>query len=293
MSANRQDCAPTDPSAIRVKMAYSVPVDGDAVIRIFPPNSGKSMETPARVRHDMMVTDCRPIADELSMDTAGFAFQKAPTSFTNFFDTQAVKTRYYDECANLLKQTLDAEAVFVFDHNVRSRERSDAGQEGVRRPADGAHNDYTLTSGPRRIREVLEENDAASLLDRRAALINLWRPLRGPVQDHPLGICDARSTSPDDFMATRIEHFVEGELEAPNLSGEVYLFLHNPAHRWYYVSDMRADEALFLKCFDTAEDGRARFTGHSSFCNPASPEHALPRESIEVRTVVVYREPKA
>jgi len=51
---------------------------------------------------------------------------------------------------------------------------------------------------------------------------------------------------------------------------------------------MRADEAILIKCYDSAEDGRARFTAHSAFEDPTTPTDALPRESIELRTLVLH-----
>ena len=51
---------------------------------------------------------------------------------------------------------------------------------------------------------------------------------------------------------------------------------------------MRADEALLLKCYDSATDGRARFTPHSAFEDPTTPPDAPPRESIELRTLVFF-----
>jgi hypothetical protein len=60
------------------------------------------------------------------------------------------------------------------------------------------------------------------------------------------------------------------------------------AHRWYYYSEMRADEVLLLKCMDSPAEGRARFTAHSAFDDPRAPSDARPRESIEVRTIAFY-----
>jgi hypothetical protein len=274
--------------SVSVSMAYSAPVDGLAHIRIYPPVAGRSNEAPRRERHDVKVYDCRSIADQLDMDVAGFSFQRAPTTFSDFFNEEAVREHYYPEVVSVLREQLKAQAVFVFDHNVRSQPRSDQKQAGVRAPVDGAHNDYTLNSGPRRINEILAYNGASDLIGKRAALVNLWRPLRGPVQDHPMAVCDARTTHLDDFIPTRIEHYLEDNLETPHLTGEVYSFRHSEAHRWFFASDMQSEEVLLLKCFDTAHDGIARFTGHTGFKNPACPPDFLPRESIEARTVVVY-----
>ncbi len=49
---------------------------------------------------------------------------------------------------------------------------------------------------------------------------------------------------------------------------------------------MARHEALLIKCYDSARDGRARFTIHTAFDDPASPPGAPPRESIESRTFV-------
>jgi hypothetical protein len=51
---------------------------------------------------------------------------------------------------------------------------------------------------------------------------------------------------------------------------------------------MRPDEVMLLKCFDSARDGRARFTAHSAFDDPNTRENAPPRESIEVRTLAFF-----
>jgi hypothetical protein len=51
---------------------------------------------------------------------------------------------------------------------------------------------------------------------------------------------------------------------------------------------MTPDEALLLKCFDSIQDGRARFTAHTAFEDPTAPPDAPARESIEVRALVFF-----
>jgi hypothetical protein len=51
---------------------------------------------------------------------------------------------------------------------------------------------------------------------------------------------------------------------------------------------MQPDEALLIKCFDSETDGRARFSAHTSFEDPSSPADALPRVSIELRTIAFF-----
>ena len=99
------------------------------------------------------------------------------------------------------------------------------------------------------------------------ALVNVWRPIVGPVEDRPLTVCDERTTTPGDFVEVEIQHFGEEDLEVPRHRGHVYSCRHNPNHRWYYASHMQPDEVLFLKGWDS-EPGRACFTPHTGFVNP-------------------------
>jgi hypothetical protein len=111
-------------------------------------------------------------------------------------------------------------------------------------------------------------------------VINLWRPIRGPLRDAPLAVCDAASVDSEDL--------VPSDLVYQNRTGETYGVNYNPAHRWFYVPEMQPDEALLLKCYDSATDGRARFASHTAFEDPTTPADAPPRESIEIRTLVFH-----
>ena len=273
---------------VNVNLAYTKVMDQRPIIQVYPPNSGRGNIFPERERVEMPIYDCRPLVDQLSLDDAGFVVVDEPTEFDDFYNPEAVKAQYYPQVIELLKRHTGGIEAFVFDHNVRNQTRADRGDPGVREPVDGAHNDYTVSSGPRRVLEILEENDAMHLEGKRAALINVWRPIVGPVQDFPMAICDARTAVLDDFVPTRIEHFLEGNLETPSLVGEIYNFQHNPMHKWFYVSDMQPHEAMLLKCYDAADDRYACFTGHTGFPNPESPADTKPRESIEARTVVIF-----
>src|ERR1700732_1244367 len=146
-------------------------------------------------------------------------------------------------------------------------------------PATRVHVDHTANSGPQRVRDLLGD-EAEELLRGRVQVINLWRPIRGPLRDAPLAVCDARSVSPNDL--------VPSDLVYRNRVGETYAVTYNPSHRWFYVPAMRTDEALLIKCFDSLTDGRARFVPHTAFIDPTAPAELLPRESIEIRSLVFH-----
>ena len=51
-----------------------------------------------------------------------------------------------------------------------------------------------------------------------------------------------------------------------------------PEHRWYYFSQQQPDEVILIRVHDSANDGRARLSFHTSFENPLAP----PDEAHEI-----------
>jgi hypothetical protein len=82
---------------------------------------------------------------------------------------------------------------------------------------------------------------------------------------------------------------VASDLIYPNRRGETYSVTYSPDHRWFYFPEMTPDEAILLKCYDSATDGRTRFGPHTAFVDPTTPADAPPRESIELRTLVFHK----
>ena len=247
---------------------------------LYTPPPGVPQRNGRYIQQEMQIHDARPIVDQFSLDKEGLTFTQHETQIVNFYDTEEVRSVYYPEAAELVKQITGAEKVIVFDHNVRSASEAQRKQHGVREPVMSCHNDYTIASGPQRVRDLLSPQEAEERLKHRFAFINVWRPIRGSLQDHPLAVCDAQSISQDHFVATDLKY--EGR------TGEVYSVSHQPSHRWYYFSDMQPNEAMLLKCYDSKTDGTARFTAHSAFEHPATPPDAAPRESIEARTIALF-----
>ena len=246
---------------------------------LYDPIPGPVPNRPERDKQPLSVFDVRAIMDTLSLDENGFAVVRHTSSIGDFFDDAVVREAYYTETEALVKAHLGATQVQAFDHNVRNKPLSKEDGSRIREPVRFAHNDYTEKSGPQRVRDLMGE-DAERLLEHRFTFINVWRPIRGPVLDVPLAVCDARSIDHEDFIAT--------DLKYEDRNGEVYSVRHNDAHRWFYVSQMQPDEVMLIKCFDSACDGRARFTAHCAFKDPAAPTDALSRQSIEVRTIAFF-----
>jgi hypothetical protein len=222
------------------------------------------------------IYDARRLIESLSLDIEGFQLKRCGTAVSNFYDGAQVRSLYYPEVEQLVKEVTGAIKVVAFEHDVRCARKSRLGNSPVREPVKVVHDDYTEKSSPERVRLYVPE-EADILLQSRYEVINVWRPIEGPVQEAPLAICDARTISQQELLPTE-----EG------VKHEVYLFNFNPRHRWFYFPDMEKDEALLFKCFDSLNDGRARITAHSAFDDPTSPPEAPPRESIEVRTLAFF-----
>lgn len=182
---------------------------------------------------------------------------------------------YYPEVETLVQRVSGAARVVVFDHTLRSGDDAEREAKLVREPVLSVHNDYTERSAPWRVREVLPE-EADVLLARRFAIIQVWRAIGQPIRSKPLAIADTHTVSPADPIAA--------ERRYPHRVGEIYQMRYKPAHRWFYFPEMRRDEALVFKVYDSATDGRARFTAHTAFDDPTTPANAPPRRSIEART---------
>ncbi len=247
----------------------------------FDPPPGVPRSNTVHETHQVPIYDLRGVVPEAALDREGFELLRHSSAVQNFYNEDEVLKQYYPEAERLIAEATGASRVFIFDHTVRRRVRgADDRAAGLpRQPATRVHVDHTAKSGPQRVRDFFGD-EAETLLRGRVQVINLWRPIRGPLRDAPLAVCDARSVAPRDL--------VPSDLVYQNRVGETYAVTFNPAHQWFYVPDMQPNEALLLKCFDSATDGRARFAPHTAFEDPTAPADVLPRESIELRTLVFH-----
>ena len=230
-------------------------------------------------RRAVDVHDARQLDPPPTLDREGFDLVHLETRAGNLYDPDEVREIYYAEVEDLVKRATGASRVLVFDHNVRNADKNAAGEDGAQSPVKLVHCDYTVKSGPQRVRDLLPADEAEARLEKRYGSINVWRPIRGPVETKPLVICGYESIDDEDLVAAE-RHYPDGRV------GGIYYLVHNPKQRWYYFPRMERDEVVLLKCFDSLTDGTARWTAHGSFDDPNSPPDATPRESIEIRTLM-------
>ncbi len=231
---------------------------------------------------EVSVHDGRKNKPSSSLDVEGFQLVTQKTEVDDFYDDVQLKSTYHEEVKALLMETTGATRVEVFDDTRRSASLERQRVKNIREPADIVHNDYTARSGVKRLRDHFADDidEAEKLLQRRFAIVNVWRSIAGPVHNHPVALCDAATVRPEDLVSV--------ERRAEERIGEIQVALYGPEQRWYCFPEMQMDEALLIKTFDSETDGRARFTLHTSFEDPHAPANAPPRESIETRCLLFF-----
>ena len=258
---------------------YTIETGEKLVNETFGPNNIRRRKTGTHELMRMEVRNGRLLADRLSLEREGFVLVEHNTKVADFFDPEQLKSVYYQEVEQLIKSTSGASRVAIFDHTLRSGDVTEREARLIREPVLSAHNDYTEWSGPNRVREVFPE-EADKLLAGRFAIIQVWRAINQPIQKNPLAVADAKSIAIEDLMVA--------ERRYPHRVGQTYRLKYSPDHRWFYFPEMRRDEALVFKVYDSEKDGRARFTPHTSFDDPNSPQDAPARQSIEVRAMAFF-----
>ena len=265
---------------VKASLTYLVDTGEKPVSYSVGPDSTPVQHKGRYEEHTVTIHNGRLIRDRLSLDREGFVFITHETKVSDFYDEDQVRSVYYPEVERLVKGLTGASKVLIFDHTLRAEDDATREEKKVREPVRRVHNDYTEWSGPQRVRDLFPADEAEALLQHRFAVIQVWQPIRKPVQTVPLAIADARSLARDNLIAT--------ERRYPDRVGEVYHITFHPDHRWVYFPKMQKNEALVFKTYDSEKDGRARWTAHTAFDDPASLPNAPARESIEVRTLAFF-----
>jgi len=250
---------------------------------------------------------------QLNLDMHGVHLLPSNFLDIDYYDIDQVLSRYYPECCRLVSEVTGARRVLAFDHNIRSTSqhgRSMGGGFVAQRPLGLVHGDYTEASARNRVRQLTAapgmndtlrrtfgelpplDEPSGKLLDARFMLVNVWRSIHPrPVERNPLAILNPQSVPLDDIIVHEIHY--------EDRIGENYNARFRPGHEWWYFPKMRREEALLLKCWDSAGELAREQTASGSPRVPATfafhaaadvpvPGDAPPRESIEVRLAVFF-----
>ena len=264
---------------ITAEIPYTVDTGDTLVNETFGPNNIQRRRTGTLDMRPVEIRDGRAESAELSLERTGFVLVEHKTAMKDFFDADELQRVYFPEVERLIRDTSGASRVVIFDHTLRSGDEAEREAKLIREPVLSAHNDYTEWSGPQRVREIMGD-EAEALLERRFAIIQVWRAINQPIESNPLAVADARTVAMEDLMVA--------ERRYPHRVGQTYRLKHNPGHRWFYFPRMARDEAIVFKVYDSQKDGRARFTPHTAIDDPTTPPGAPARQSIEARAFAFF-----
>jgi hypothetical protein len=161
---------------------------------------------------------------------------------------------YFKELEVLLKARLRARKVLVFRHGLRKRHPDFPTSTGQRydydQPTSVAHVDTTP-------QEMLEEvqrqmgGQSEEYIGAHVQWINVWKPLRGPLNDWPLTVCSASCVEESSDLEA-------ADLLYPDLATENYQVYHKPGYQWYFLSNHDPNELIV---FNQAQSGGDKLPG--------------------------------
>ncbi|KDQ08748.1 hypothetical protein BOTBODRAFT_59114 [Botryobasidium botryosum FD-172 SS1] len=271
--------SPLGPGDVRSKLTFFLsPPNGEPAYQYFrDPPPGKLKKNSIDDTRDVVIHDARGLEDTLSIEVNGFEFLKHISAKTEFLDERAVKTHYYAEMEEFLKEHTGAKRVYIFNHIIRRNYEGAGG--GVPGPVNRVHVDQTFEDGFEVVRRHLPD-EAEELLQGHFRIVNVWRPIGAPVHHDPLTVADYRTLSLEDLVPV---HMLGTDVASP------YLFniRYNENIKWYYLREQTPSEVALFKCFESDMSHKgARMCPHGSFHDASSPPEAPKRQSIEIRALI-------
>jgi hypothetical protein len=264
---------------------------------------GREVNTGTYERYRVEVCDARDIRDRFTLDNNGFVLADHKSSVADFLDSAQVDAIYPGEVEAIVKRLTGADLVVPRGWMIRSsgdianRQRKVVGYThsgGVQPPASEAHVDFTPERAELMGQHIYRDAFPDAEPYTRFIASSLWRAFSPPPQDWPLALCDGRTVAIDEgvpnalFVVDEIpdRDVMLGHMPDEDNAITASIFHHNPAHRWWYFSNMNRDEVVLLK-FHDSDTGKACRVPHTAFRDPSFAD-AQPRESIEFRTFAYF-----
>ena len=276
---------------------------GDFVTRRYV-SQGAEINTGTYSDHQIIVRDAMPIRDHFELDVHGFRIARQPTAVQSFHDKDEVDRVYEREVEEHVRQLTGADKVVArgwmirtsADLSARAKKKAENYQHtgGIQPPAGEAHIDLNTPTAQRMAEWTYKKQFPDGPGYKRFLISSYWRTFSPPPQDVPLALCDGRSSFGGEEKSNTlfiVDEFPSEDQAVAPIEGEdtkmaASIFSHNPGMRWWYFSNMQADDVLLFK-FHDSDHSRTWRCPHTAFHDPSFADARI-RESIEVRTVAFW-----
>ncbi|HQS70944.1 MAG: hypothetical protein B7Y36_13200 [Novosphingobium sp. 28-62-57] len=267
-------------------------------------SQGAEMNTGDYFDYASEVRDGMPIRDHFSLDVHGFMLGKHRSAIADFHDKAAVDEGYLQEVEALVTHLCGATRTAAqgwmirtsADLSARAKQKVEGYQHsgGIQPPAGEAHVDYNEITGRRAAARVYQDRFPDGPGYSRYICFSLWRTFSPGPQDWPLAVCDGRTVQDEETASNTlfvVDEFPTGDALTAPVEGEdqmiaATIFRHRDRHRWWYFSNMQADDVLLFK-FQDSDHAVTWRCPHTAFHDTSLPD-ARTRESIEVRCIAYF-----
>lgn len=277
--------------------------EGDYVTRRYV-SQGAEMNTGDYFDYSCDVRDGMPMRDHFTLDVHGFMLGKHGSAIADFHDKPSVDASYLGEVEQIVTQLSGATRTAAqgwmirtsADLSARAREKVEGYQHsgGIQPPAGEAHVDYNEITGRRAAARIYADRFPDGPGYKRYICFSFWRTFSPGPQDWPLAVCDGRTVSDEETASNTlfvVDEFPVGDALTAPVEGEdqmiaATIFRHRERHRWWYFSNMQADDVLLFKFQDSDHSVTWRCP-HTAFHDTSLPDTKI-RESIEVRCIAYF-----
>ncbi|TIX50259.1 CmcJ/NvfI family oxidoreductase [Alteraurantiacibacter aquimixticola] len=289
--------------ARQVDAAMSYVDEGDFVTRRYV-SQGEELNTGTYSDHRVTIRDGMPIREHFTLDRHGFMIAKCPSAVGDFHDRDQVDALYEREVEREVMRLTGADKCVARGWMLRTsadlseHAASKAGKYvhsgGIQPTAGEAHVDINTPTARRMAEATYAKHFPDGPGFKRFLISSFWRTFSPPPQDVPLALCDGRTSFGGEEKSNSlfiVDEFPTGDALTAPVEGEeemlaATIFSYHPDHRWWYFSNMHADDALLFKFHDSDHSVTWRCP-HSAFVDTSADNPNI-RESIECRSVAFW-----
>ncbi|MFW6093696.1 MAG: CmcJ/NvfI family oxidoreductase [Pseudomonadota bacterium] len=232
-------------------------------------------------------------------EVCGFELKRHAAAVKDWNDRNEVAEVHYPEMAELARALTGCDHALVSGHISRNPEEAARHQDLA--PISFVHSDFAASYGDL-VRNAYRQptEDAARALARegisgetvigarRLLILQFWRNTGPPRMDLPIAFCDARSVPAAALRTFPVQNYADTGIDFETLG--VVAPQHPDEHRWYTFPEMRTDEVVAFRTYDSERvtQGEPFWTPHSAFADPRVAPGQPSRRSIELRAVCLF-----